>query len=195
MTNPLTPSAPMSPANELHVPSAPEVRGELVRAEAELMYAIRRHRRAWTAMADFKQEHRLAGREYSENDPRWKKRTSDVSWWCAEMAAQAGVVTALIQMDERRTRSAEFARVRPDPLDPTAARARGVTRDIVLSWNEALPPVETEYRHARAWWKITGGNPAGDDGKTARLIETYERMHPGAGQTPDAYPGTQSRLV
>lgn len=177
--NPLRPSAPLNPDVDLRVPEPGEIRSELLRAQAELINAIRKHRRAWTAMSDFKEDYQLSGREFSDNHPIWKKKTGDVAWWCNEMAAQAAVVTALVQLDERRPAGERIdPRFRgvdsPHPLDPTAARARGVTRDFVLGWDESVTPTESEYRHARAWWKITGGNPKGDSGKTSRLIAAYE---------------------
>lgn len=110
VTNPLRVGAPLPEQAAIEPPTWPEVEAELARAEVELMHAIAKHRKAWSAMRKWAM-HRdeMSGTPGGlcaiEADPVWKKRTGDVSWWRDEMNTQATAVLALQSMlQERRSR-------------------------------------------------------------------------------------------
>lgn len=93
-------------------PTPMAILAELRRAKVELMYAIARHRQAWSHMRKVKLEREADALKkgvpaYLDNDVFWKIATADVSWWRGEMQAQAATVTALMAMAEQMTGWAE----------------------------------------------------------------------------------------
>lgn len=105
-TNPLRIGAPLPESvRKLKPPVKAAIHAELLRAEVELMHAIARHRKAWSAMRKWS-EHRGEAAKHPgglaalESDPIWKKRVGDVQWWRAEMEARSTAVLALRAMLE-----------------------------------------------------------------------------------------------
>ena len=76
------------------MPTDQQVSDELDRATVELMYAIARHRKAWSTMRAHKQEAE-ARAVWAEGYNPYKLAVADVRWWREEMAAQAATVSAL----------------------------------------------------------------------------------------------------
>lgn len=84
-------------------PSLAEIHAEMDRCEVELMYAIARHRKAWSAMrrrAEYRDEQlgKPGGLAAIDSDAHWKKATGDVTWWRGEMEARSAVYLALQAM-------------------------------------------------------------------------------------------------
>ena len=91
---------------EIEEPGPGPILAELTRAKVELMYAIARHRKAWSRMRLIKREREADAAKkgvpaYLDNDTLWKIATGDVSWWRDEMTAQATTVAALTTMAEQ----------------------------------------------------------------------------------------------
>lgn len=103
-TNPRRVGAPLPEEMlDISMPHPMAIGNELVRAQVELMYAIARHRQAWSAMRKYKLEQDARARDtafenFLDSDPKWKIKTGDVAWWRGEMNAQAATVTALMGM-------------------------------------------------------------------------------------------------
>lgn len=104
-TQPLRPGAPLSyKMVDLPALKKEDIEDELTRARVELLNAIARHRKAWAAMEARalqikSSQNNIAGlRIDMASDPIWSLRTSDVQWWCQEMAAQSSAVLALTTM-------------------------------------------------------------------------------------------------
>lgn len=102
-TNPGRPGAPLPKGIQLRQPRQAEVLAEIARCEVELMYAIARHRKAWSMMEKWARHREQAanqpgGLAAMESDPVWKKRTGDVTWWRGEMEARASTLLALNAM-------------------------------------------------------------------------------------------------
>jgi hypothetical protein len=101
-TKPLELGAPLSPEDypgsiEHHLPTEQDACAELKRAKVELMYAIAKHRKAWSAM----RKHKFVAESravWAEGYNPYKLAVADVRWWREEMNAQAAVVTALIHL-------------------------------------------------------------------------------------------------
>lgn len=81
----------------LHLPSEDDIRNELLRCRVELMYAIARHRKAWSKMRKHKQVADLKS-VWAESYTPYKEAVSDVRWWREEMTSQAATLTALQAM-------------------------------------------------------------------------------------------------
>jgi hypothetical protein len=101
-TNPQALGAPLDPEayrGDLYdnLPTSEAVSAELARAQIELMYAIARHRQAWSAMRKHK-ETAEARSVWADGYTPYKVAVSDVRWWREEMTAQATTVTALRSM-------------------------------------------------------------------------------------------------
>lgn len=105
-TRPLAPGAPLDKEmRDLPKPRPEDIMDELTRAEVELLYAVSRHRKAWSRMRKRAEEREAIEASGVKgqladlaSDHVWSVRTSDVKWWCAEMTGQAAVVTALRSM-------------------------------------------------------------------------------------------------
>lgn len=105
-TNPMRVGAPLpEEMDAIRRPDPVMVGAELARAQVELMYAVARHRKAWSAMREYRrlQQERQGPRAYLDSDPIWRIRTGDVQWWRDEMLAQAATITALTTMVEMRS--------------------------------------------------------------------------------------------
>lgn len=105
ITRPLSVGAPLPENSTLEPPDRRSVAAELLRAEVELMHAIAKHRKAWSAMRKWKAHREEAANQPGmlaalESDPVWKIRVGDVGWWRAEMDARASAVLALRAMIE-----------------------------------------------------------------------------------------------
>lgn len=177
-TNPLRPGAPLPEGASIDPPENPLIRAELMRAKTELMHAIARHRKAWTAMANYKEDIELnTSRVFADSDPMWKKKTSDVAWWCSEMAAQAAVVTALTAMLPQPMPGYAETTSFSDAANGQRTFQRTGTEmtcgDIVRAWDQKSAPTIREREAAAIWIKITAeqGIEIRDRGLCKRILE------------------------
>jgi hypothetical protein len=181
-TKPLVVGAPLDPdrtGRDVPAVDASDVLDELHRAEYELLYALARHRKAWSAMRAYarEQELRQANRgqpqAFLDSDPIWKVKTGDVSWWRGEVAAQAAAVTALKSMLPQPVQP------QPEPLDGWAEvtgfediaagrrtflphGGKGPTvRQLVLSWEPGTAVSNEQVAAAKTWLRATGATIAG----------------------------------
>jgi hypothetical protein len=108
-TNPLKVGAPL-PESLVSLPGAPtlrEIEMEMIRAEAELMYALARRRKAWSAMRRRAEEREILADKpgaltHLDSDHIWKKRVGDVGWWRDEVQTHSAALLALQGMRDRR---------------------------------------------------------------------------------------------
>lgn len=169
-------------------PTVGEVTAEIVRCEIELMYAIARHRKAWSAMRrhreDASRKADSAGMQaYLDSDPIWKVKTGDVTWWRGEMQAQAAALQALLAMRGRRAQRPPSA-YQPGPSDsPPDPRGPSV-RTLVMGWDPASgqPPTTGQYRAAKLWEAARktsrrGARPTMEDDTIGMLITAYRKAY------------------
>lgn len=106
-TQPMKVGAPLPPEMAaIEEPLPMDIASELRRAKVELMYAIARHRQAWSAMRAYHQTQTIKAERggviaFLDSDPTWKVKTGDVTWWRGEMQAQAATVQTLTLMIEQ----------------------------------------------------------------------------------------------
>jgi len=98
-TDPMLNSAPLPADQPIDWVDPKLIHAEIVRAQAELMHAIDKHRRCWTKMARMKAVAEVQGNAYfMDNDRAWKIATSDVTWWRGEVNTRSNSLMALIQL-------------------------------------------------------------------------------------------------
>lgn len=104
-TNPLHLSAPLAEDEQFDeadisgFPGPEELRQELARASAELMWALHRQRQAWSKMARLKAEYNgKPNYEFLDNERPWKLAVGDVQWWRGEVSSRANAVQALVSL-------------------------------------------------------------------------------------------------
>lgn len=148
---------------EQAMPAPGAIIAELTRAQVELMYAIARHRQAWTRMRRVREDREQKGLTFLDSDREWKVATSDVAWWRDEMTAQATTIKALVEM-RNLTKEDE---------SPDSERGPNV-RETVYGWDPSRPPTLTEYQAACVWRSMAGERMSGLHARrVAELIDAY----------------------
>ena len=96
---PLTASAPSVEAGPVEWANPAAVRDELKRAQAELFWAINKHRLAWDKMERLSAEYAEKGNAFfKDNERPWKLAIGDVQWWRGEVSSRSNAVLALSQL-------------------------------------------------------------------------------------------------
>lgn len=96
-------SAPLPVRHPMRPPTPADIEAELDRAAVELMYALNRHRTAWSKMAALKELARKSGNDwFMDNSRQWKVATGDVTWWRGEVSCQSNAIQALLAYQDHR---------------------------------------------------------------------------------------------
>lgn len=96
---PLTPSAPSTEAGPVDWVNPAAVADELKRAQAELLWAINKHRLAWDLMERLNGEYAEKGNAFfKDNERPWKLAVGDVQWWRGEVSSRSNAVLALTKL-------------------------------------------------------------------------------------------------
>jgi len=198
---PLNPSAPLSDDASISWLPPNIVRAEAIRAQRELLHAIRKHRAAWSLMAKLKKQADERGVSwYMDNDRDWKLATGDVTWWRGEMSARSNSLLALLQLaalyginiapewhdtttlGEQPGSSYIQGRDSVPVFEQTGGEPRPsehMVREIVYSWGGSGPTTERQRAAARAWLDVGPGwamCPGDRDYCTALLAAPHREM-------------------
>lgn len=235
-THPLRTGAPLPDDKMMSIERVDpqDVTEEMARARVELLYALARHRKAWSAFDSYAasrdaKEGKPGALASIDSDPTWSQRTNDVKWWRDEITCQANAILALQTMvpvsretrelvrdsiptatifgwnldgsqppSERQYRTAcswrdqienegrlvevaaanaveRLIAVYEQEHPVKAVRLSETVRQIVLAWDENVPPTREQYQAALTWHHYASGQLPMDGGKVQRLLEAYTR--------------------
>lgn len=151
-TDPRNRTAPLPEGTEIAIPTMAETDGEIARAATELVWALHKHRAAWTKMEALKASYDARGQEFKDNERAWKLAVGDVQWWRGEVNCRSNSMQALLALAASRPRAIVNRVIRDEPSESLNVR------ETVLGYPGNRPPNEAEVSCARAWLNVVGAS-------------------------------------
>lgn len=92
-------SAPLPAGMPIDWPNPEKLRAEIRRASAELMWALRKQRKAWAHMQTLKEVYKTKQNyEFLDNERPWKLAIGDVQWWRGEVSSRSNALSSMLAL-------------------------------------------------------------------------------------------------